>query len=151
ERAEPAVVALLRLLDTLEGRVEVLLVRPRGAVDALEHLVPRVAAPVRAREARQLERGDLAGRGDGRAAAEGGEVALTVDRDDVGGRKALDQLDLVVLAEVAEEPDRLAAVDLFPRDREVLLHDRAHRVFDLREVLRREAGRPLDVVVEAVL
>ena len=54
-RAEPPVVALLRLLEHLEIRVLVFLLRPGGAVDALEHLVAGVAAPVRPRDAHQLD------------------------------------------------------------------------------------------------
>ncbi len=74
--AELAVVALLRLLDAHDVRLQVLLLRPCRAVDALEHLVARIAAPVRARNLHQLEYPELARRRDVRAAAEIDEAAL---------------------------------------------------------------------------
>jgi hypothetical protein len=45
---EPAVIALFGFLDPRDVRGKVVLVRPRGPVDPLQHLVARIAAPVRA-------------------------------------------------------------------------------------------------------
>ena len=56
--AELAVVARARLLEALEVLLEVLLREEGGAVDAGEHLAVGVAAPVGARDARELERLD---------------------------------------------------------------------------------------------
>jgi hypothetical protein len=56
--AEPAVVALARLLEQLEVVVEIVLRVERGAVDTSELFVVLVAAPLRAGEAGQLERLD---------------------------------------------------------------------------------------------
>ena len=73
--AELSVVARARLLEHLQVRVELLLRRERRAVDALEHRVALVAAPVRARDARQLHDAEVlrstarAGRCRGRATA----------------------------------------------------------------------------------
>src|SRR5690606_9863108 len=53
--AELAVVALLGFLQTGQVRLEALLVGPSRSVDALEHLVARVPAPIGAGELRQLE------------------------------------------------------------------------------------------------
>ncbi len=76
-----AVVALLGLLHHREIGLEVVVVRPARPVDALEHLVPAVAAPVGARKLRQLEGlAELARRGQMRAAAEVEPVALPVNR-----------------------------------------------------------------------
>jgi hypothetical protein len=69
--AELAVVALLRLLDAMEVRLEVFLLRPRRAVDALEHLVARVAAPVGAGDLHELEHLELARRRHVRARGRG--------------------------------------------------------------------------------
>ena len=57
-RADPAVVVRPRLLEPLEVCVEVGLGEERGAVDPGELRVLLVAAPVRAREPRQLDRLD---------------------------------------------------------------------------------------------
>ena len=100
--AEPAVVAGARLLEPLEVRVEVGLGVEGGAVDPRELLVLLVAAPVRAREAGELERLDRRGVLQVRAAAEVGELAraavvrLRVEADLALGR--VDELDLVRLA-----------------------------------------------------
>ena len=70
--ADLAMVALGRFLEPDEMRVELLLVEPAGAVDAAQHRVLLVAAPIGARHAGQLERlrVELAGRGEMRAAAQ---------------------------------------------------------------------------------
>ena len=60
-RPEPAVVALLRLLEPLEVRVEVALPEERRAVDPGQLGVVLVAAPVGAGETGQLERLDRRG------------------------------------------------------------------------------------------
>ena len=59
--AELAVVALLRLFEQLQVLVERCLRRERRAVDALEHRVALVAAPVRAGHAGELDGRELAG------------------------------------------------------------------------------------------
>ena len=68
--AELAVVAALGLLDAVQVLLERLLGLPGGAVDALQHLVLLVAAPVRRRRPHQLEGGDPLGGGQVRAAAQ---------------------------------------------------------------------------------
>ena len=68
--AELAVVALLGLLEELQVRLELVLGRPRGAVDALELRVLLAAAPVRGGDAHQLERRDDPGGRQVRAAAQ---------------------------------------------------------------------------------
>ena len=99
-RAEPAVVALARLLEPLEVGVEVGLRVERGAVDAGEQRVVLVAAPVGAGEAGELERLDRLRVLQVRAAAEVGEVALRVERDLALG--AVDELGLVRLIRAEE-------------------------------------------------
>ena len=79
--AETPVVALFRLLQHLQVGVLVLLLRPRRAVDPLQHLVLRVAAPVGAGQPHQLEHLELAGRGHVRPAAQVDEIALLVERN----------------------------------------------------------------------
>ena len=102
--AEPAMVALLGLFDLGEVGVEVLLVEERGAVDALEHLAVGLPLPVGPGDREQLERADLAGVGDVRAAAEVDELALAVEAEDaVLVQLVVDVLDLERLAQVGDE------------------------------------------------
>ena len=79
-------------------RVQLRLRRERGPVHALELRVALVAAPVGARERQHLERLDVAGALDVRAAAEVDEVAVLEVRDLLAFRDRLDDLDLVLLA-----------------------------------------------------
>ena len=149
--AELAVVALLRLLQPVQVGVLVLLLRPRRAVDPLQHLVLRVAAPVGARHLHQLEHLQLAGGRHVRPAAQIDEIVLPVERDRLAGGNRRDDLGLVVLALVPEELHRLVARHHLALDLEVALRDLLHALLDRGEVFRRE--RPLvgEIVVEAVL
>ena len=94
--AELAMVAALCLLDPLQIELELLLVGEGRGVDALQHGVLFVAAPVGAGHAGQLERLEQTGRRDMRTAAEIDEISLTVERHLVVGEIA-NQLDLVAL------------------------------------------------------
>src|SRR5512132_1819714 len=59
---ELPVIAALRLLHPVEIRLQVLLGRPRGPVDPLEHGTRLVAPPVRAGQLQQDERAEPPGR-----------------------------------------------------------------------------------------
>ncbi len=144
-------VALLRFLDAVQVRVEVFLLRPRRAVDPLQHLVARIAAPVRAGDLHQLEHLELARRRHVRAAAEVDEAAFAIQRNVLVRRDRRDDLGLVVLAHVLEELHRLVARHHLALDLLVLLRELGHALLDRREVLRRERALVAEVVVEAVL
>src|ERR1051326_3624660 len=148
---ELAVVARAGLLLLFDVRVELLLVGPGGAVDALEHLVALVAAPVRAGDVRQLERAEAAGGGDVRAAAEIEPLALAGEREGPVARDALDDLDLDLLADVAEDAHGLVARPLLAADRQIALDDLGHLLLDAAEVVVAERAVGGEVVVEAVL
>ena len=61
--SDPTVIALVRLFEPRQVGLELFFVGPGGAVDALQLLVPGIAAPIGAGHLRQLERlGQLAGR-----------------------------------------------------------------------------------------
>src|SRR5436189_126564 len=133
-RAEPAVVALARLLEALEVGVEIRLRVERRPVDPRQLLVVLVAAPVRARESGQLHGLDRLGVLQMRATAEIREVALRIDGDRAFRR--VDELHLVRLVLLEEALLRLRrgylltlplaslaelAVDLLLDPRQVLL------------------------------
>ena len=150
--AEPAVVALLGFLELLEMSVELLLLGEGGAVDAGQHRVLGIAAPVGARHLLQLEGvADLAGRGHVRAAAEIEPVALAVDLQVLAGRDGVDQLDLEVLALVLEHALGLVARPDLLGEGFVARDDLAHLLLDHRQVFRRERRVAVEVVEEAVV
>ena len=150
--AELAVVALLGFLDLLEVSVELFLLRERRAVDARQHRIVAVAAPIGAGHLHQLERvADLAGRGHVRAAAEVEPVALEIDLDRLVAGNGVDQLDLEVLALVAEHLLGLLAIPDFLGEGFVARDDLAHLLFDRGEIFRRERLVAEEVVIEAVL
>jgi len=150
--AELAVIAALGLLDEGEVLLHLFGCREPRPVNALEHLVVLVAPPVGARHVEELEGLDLSRRGDVRAAAQVGEVSLGVEahRPDIGGQ-VLDQLHLVGLALLFEKLDRLFAADLTAREGLVLCGDLGHPLLYLFQVLGREGGLAVEIVVEAVL
>ena len=81
--ADLAVVAPLGFGELMQMGIQLLLVAPRGAVDAAEHGVAMVAAPIGPGDLHQLERrADVAHGAHVRAAAEVDPVALPVERDD---------------------------------------------------------------------
>ena len=159
---EHAVVAALDLLKALQVIVELLLVGPHRAVDALQLRVALVAAPVRAGDGEELERADLSGALDVRSLAEIDESIVLVDAHApvlhlvvaVFVRAVLcelfDLVDLVVLVPFAEERERLGHAHHAMLERRVLLHDIAHLRLDLAEVIGRERARKIEVVVETV-
>ena len=167
--AELAVVAPLGFLEPVQVLLQRLVVLPRGAVDPLEHRALLVAAPVRAGDLRELERAELAGRRDVRAATQvdvrdaavGAQVLVDADRavaGDLAGvvvlRRARADVadDLLLVRLVGEQLQALVEVVLLAHERLVLGHDLAHPGLDALEVRVGEvlAVGQLEVVVEAV-
>ena len=117
-------------------------------VDALEHRALLVAAPVRAGDARELERRHLRRPLDVRPLAQVEKRALLVERH-LLVLDAFDQLDLERLRRKVRE--RVRPRHLAVLERHVRLHARAHLLFDLRQIVRRQRARQQEVVVEAVV
>ena len=151
--AELAVVALFGLLDAREVRVELLLLREAGAVDALEHLAVAVTAPVSAGNARELDGValDAAGGVQMRAGAEINEFTLTVKRDNGVLRQVIDELDLIRLVALLHELQRFGARKLKALETQLFLADLAHLGLELLEHLGRERLGAVKIVIETVL
>ncbi len=150
--ADLAVVALVGFLELREVGLEILVAEPRGAIDALEHLVVRIAAPVGARDLHELECAQLRRIRHVRAAAQIDPVALPVQRDLLARRDdVVDDLRLVDLALVLEESDRVVLRHDAALDRQRLGDDLVHLGLDLREVVGRERRLAREVVVETVV
>ena len=148
--ADLAVIAFLGLFETGQVIFEVLVVGPRRTVDALQHLVARVAAPIGTGYLHQLEYFELAGRGHVRAAAKIDPLALAVETDRLVRGDAGDDLGFVVLTEALEKRHGVVTRHFAARHREIGLGEFAHLGFDGDQIFGRE--RPLvgEVVIEAV-
>ena len=100
-------VAALGFFEPEEVLVEILLIGPGGAVDALQLGVAGIAAPIGAGDAHQLERlAEMPGRRQMRPDAQIGEVALPVEADLLALRDFRDVFRLVVFADAGEKSDR---------------------------------------------
>src|SRR5204863_2650931 len=120
---QAAVVAALGFLELEEILVEILLARPSGAVDALQLRIVRVAPPIGAGDAHQLEGlAEPAGRRQMRPDAQIDEIALAVDADLLGRWDLADIFGLVALADAGEELDRSVTVPDLAGDLLVAAH-----------------------------
>ena len=149
--AQLAVVALLGLFELMQIGIQFFLLRPGRAIDALQHLVLGIAAPVCTRQFHQLEHLQLAGRRHVRAAAQVGEIALGIQRHFLVGGNGRDDLGLVMLVDALEIFDRLIARQYLARHRNVALGQFAHAFFQCGQVFRRERAMIGEIVKEAVL
>ena len=128
-------VPLLCLLQRLQVLVQLGPRQPRRAVDAGQLPVVLVGAPVGPGQLQQLEGPYLARRGDVRPAAEVEEGAGHVAADDLlAGRLVVQDLELVVLAELSEPRCHLCAGEQHLLEGEIAGDDLLHPRFDSRQV-----------------
>ncbi|CAM5197645.1 hypothetical protein CDEN61S_00385 [Castellaniella denitrificans] len=149
--ADAAVVAQFGLLEHVQVGVLVFLAGPGGAVDALQHFIVAVAAPVGPGDLHQLEHSQAAGGRHVRAAAQVDEVALAVQADLFVGGDRGDDLGLVGLADAAEELHGLVPVPFLARHGFVAARQFGHLLFDGFQVFRREGPLVREIVVETVV
>ena len=149
--ADAPVVALCRFLQAPEVGLERLRIGPGGAVDAPQLLVGRIAAPVGAGGAGQLEGLEVSGGGHVRTAAEVLPFALAVQRDGLVRGNPGDDLGLVVLADGSEILHRVVAGHGLAGHGQVGLRQFLHALLDALEVLGSEPALVGKIVVEAVL
>ena len=147
--AETAVVALLRLLEAGDVRIEIRLVLADDAVDALEHLVVLVAAVVATRHLHQLDGADLRGMLHVRAATHLEVVAHGVRADRLAFGDVREALELVLLPFKAR--GHVGARHLGAHERLVERDEARDFLFDRRKVLGSETMLEVEVVVEAVV
>src|SRR6267142_248396 len=132
-----------------EVLVEILLVGPGSAVDALQLGVAGIAAPIGARYTHQLEcLAEIAGRREMRSDAQINKPALPIEADLLTGRDFADIFRLVAFPDAAKKRDRGVAVPDLARNRLVTPHDLAHTGFDPFEVFRRERLGSGEIVIE---
>jgi len=149
--ADLAVIALFRFFELMQVGLECFLVSPGGAVDALQHGVVAVTAPVGARYAHEFEGLDEAGVRHMRTATEIDKLGLCVEAQVFVRRDRIDNLRLVVFALLFEKRHRFVAADQRAFDRYGLLGEFRHARFDLAKVLFGQRVDCCEVVVEAVV
>jgi len=142
------VIALLGLFDLGQIGLEFFGRVPGRAVDALQHRIVLVAAPVCAGHAHQLDRADLARALGVTAAAQIGEIADRVQCHGFALRDRLGQFDLVGVAR--KSLDGLGARDGLAGHFQIGGDDRAHPLFQATEVLGRERLAAIKVVIKPV-
>ena len=148
--AEATVITLFGFGQHFKISVLILRRSPGRTVDALQHFVLAVAAPVGTRHLHELKDLEFAGRRHVRSAAEIDEVALTVKRNHFTRRNRFDDFRLIVFAHILEELHGGVAIHFAAFDRNVLLHEFMHTRFNRRQIFRREGTFELEVVIETV-
>ena len=149
--ADLVVIALLGIFNGGEVRGQLLLLRERRAVHALEHLVLAVALPVCAGALDQLERLDRAGCKQVWTCAEVHKVALLVEGDLLALGHAVDEQHLVGLALFLHQLLCLVAGQGEALELQIFLDDLLHLRLDGRQHGGVEGQIAVEVVVEAVV
>ena len=110
------------------------MLEPGSRVDALQHLTPLVAAPIRSRSIQQLEVLEIRRVGDVRSAAEIDEGSIAVRRDDLVVVEICDALELErIVSEASVE--RFGAIDVLAHEGVALGDNFVHLGF------KRDQGR----------
>ena len=149
--ANLAVVALLGLLKQHEVLLEHLLLGEGDTIDAGQLGAGLVTAPVSAGERHHLDGLDHASRGDVRATAQVGEVALGISSD-VTVFQVIDELALEGLSLVTEELQGVGLADVGTDNGLILLGEFCHLFLNLGEVcVGQGVATGVDVIVETVL
>src|SRR5665213_2394762 len=126
--AEFAMVALRGFFEKRQIVVEFALGRKGGSIDALQHRVVLVAAPVRTGDAHQLDRADFTGAFGMSAAAQIGELADRVEGDRFALGYVACEFQLERVVAIAFE--RFTALDAPPGHIVVALDDFVHALFE---------------------
>jgi len=149
--AQLAVVALLGFFELVQIGIQLFLLCPGRAVDTLQHLVLRIAAPVRTGQLHQLEGLQFAGRRHVRTATQIGEIAFGVQRHIFIRRNGGDDLRFVMLVDALEIADRCVARQHFASHRNVPFGEFCHALLDGRQIFRRERTLIGKIVEKTVL
>ena len=144
-------VTLFRLLQHGDILFQIRIFGVGGAVDSGEHLVLLVATPVGAGIFHQFDGFHRLGGHQMGAGTEIREFPLAVETDDGVLRKVLNQLHLVGLVFLLEEPDGIFSWKFKALQRQIFLHNLLHLGFDGREILGGDWGLNIQIIVEAVV
>ena len=149
---EAAMVTFFRFFQLRQVGLEFLVAGPGRTVDALQHRVVGIPAPVGTGQLHQLERfAQLAGGRQMRPTTKVDELPLAVHRDGLALRQVRNNLGLISLALRLEPFDGLVAVPDFAGNRLIALDDLTHLRLDLFQIFRLKGLIAGEVVVEAIL
>ncbi len=150
--AKAAVIALFSFFKHMEISLKIIVVGKCRTIDACQHRVIGIAAPICACNFHQLEGiADLASGRHMRATAKIEPFALIVDLKILAFRDRIDELNLVALAFIGKNLLGLLTRPNLLGERLVALNDFAHLLFDHRQVIRRERFITREVVIKAIL
>ena len=150
--AELSVVALCGLGEHVDVLVKLLLVRPCGSVDALQHLVLGIAAPVRAGGLGKLEMLAEPHVGHMRAAAHVDVLEVVIEsRMIIPADVLLEDLHLVGFIAGLEDIVGLLPGNLFLYDVVFLGSELVHALLKVLQLLVGERVINVDIIIEAVL
>ena len=145
-----AMVAALRFFQQVQVFIQRFLLRETRAVDALQHFVVFITAPVCTGNAHELDRLDHARFWQMWASAEIHILAVLIEADRFIFRQIFDKLHLVGFAAVGKEFDRFFARQLLAFKHSASLDDLLHFLFDLVQIFRHKRVRAVKVIVKTV-
>ena len=147
---DQAMIAFLGLFQKCQMGLELLVVGPGRAVDAGEHLVIGIPAPVSAGQAHQFEGTQMSRAWHVRANTHIRVVFVMIERDGLALGNAAHDLGLVRLVAGLEGRKRLLARHHFTDDVVIALGQLQHPFLDRLEILRCKLAAEVHVVIKAV-
>ncbi len=85
-----------------------------------------------------------------RATAQVDEIAFAIQRNGLIGRNRLNQLSLVLFAQIKEELDGIVTLPFLAADGDILLRELGHALFDRHQIFRRKGARIGKVIIKAI-
>ena len=149
--AKLAVIAFFGFFEHVQILLQLFLASPGRAIDALQHFIAVVAAPIGSGHFHQLEMLKLAGGRHMRAATQVFEGSLSVQRDVFVGGNAGDDFSLVMLAQPLEIIDGFVARQHPTHHWLVFDSQFGHLFFNGYQVLGGERPLVTEIIIKAVL
>ena len=149
--ANLAVISPLSLFQSSQVFLEVFLVGPGRTINALQHFVARIAAPIRAGNLHQFECAEPASVRHMRPTTQIGEIALSVKRNILPLRNVANDFGLVLLSLLQKEIGRHVSGHHLAPNRHGLRRQFLHLFLNSRQIFRRKRTLVGKVVVKTVV
>ncbi|TWK47196.1 hypothetical protein CHCC20348_3979 [Bacillus paralicheniformis] len=148
--SELSMVAFFCFLKEAKMLIKLRFFEESRTINALEHLVVAVSAPVCSRKAQQFELLDFSCRRNVNTAAQIEEFALLIDRYRFTFRNRIKQFQFQIIADFGKPGSGFLTADFFSYDRQIFANDFFHFLLNLRKVFRSQRFFHIHIVVEAV-